>query len=251
MFRPRGDDGPPVEVATTEPAGSTAAGNAPVAVQAQQENLFWESIAGSEDPAEFEAYLSQFPSGVYAPLARNRAAALRRAAERQAAEEAERLAAQRRAEAERRAPGTVFQDCDGCPEVVVIPTGRFRMGCVSGRDCRDDERPVHQVEVSSFALGQYEVTFEEYERFSRATGRSRPNDRDWGRGGRPVINVSLDDAVAYVAWLSEQDGRRVPVAERVGVGVCGAGGDDDVVFLGARHRSQPGELRRLRQQMGQ
>ena len=192
----------------------------PVVAMLEQENLFWESIVDSEDPLDFEAYLSQFPSGVYAPLARNRAAALRQAAEdaerlaaqrraeaeRRAAEDAERLAAQRQAEAERRAPGTVFQDCDDCPELVVIPSGRFRMGCVSGRDCRDDERPVHQVEVSSFALGKYEVTFEEYERFSRATGRNRPNDRGWGRGGRPVINVSLDDGVAYVAWLSEQTG---------------------------------------------
>ena len=70
-------------------AAGTPSGDVPVVAVLEQENLFWESIADSGDVADFEAYLSQFPSGVYAPLARNRAAALRRAAE-----DAERLAAQ-------------------------------------------------------------------------------------------------------------------------------------------------------------
>ena len=105
-----------------------------------------------------------------------------------------------------RAPGTVFRDCPTCPELVVVPAGRFRMGCVSRRDCADDERPVHEVELASFALGVYEVTFEEYDRFVRATGHRRPEDEGWGRGGRPVITVSWGDAEAYVAWLSRETG---------------------------------------------
>ena len=58
-----------------------------------------------------------------------------------------------------REPGTVFRDCPTCPELVVIPAGRFRMGCVSGRDCDGDEQPVHEVAVASFAMGVYEVTW--------------------------------------------------------------------------------------------
>ena len=59
-----------------------------------------------------------------------------------------------------RPAGTVFRDCAECPEMVA-PAGRFRMGCVSGRDCRDrDQEPVHAVTVGSFALSKYEVTFE-------------------------------------------------------------------------------------------
>ena len=156
--------------------------------------MFWESIRESSNPAEFEAYLRQFPAGVFRALATVRLAALRGPA-------ADAPSADRQ-----RAPGTVFRDCPTCPEMVVVPAGRFRMGCVSGRDCQDDERPVHEVQVSSFALGVYEVTFEEYERFTRATGRDRPNDRGWGRGGRPVINVSWEDATAYAAWLSDETG---------------------------------------------
>ena len=48
-------------------------------------------------------------------------------------------------------------------EMVVIPAGSFRMGCVSGVDCFDSEQPVHEVTISqSLAVGKYEVTFAEW-----------------------------------------------------------------------------------------
>lgn len=92
------------------------------------------------------------------------------------------------------------------PEMVVIPAGSFRMGCVSGKYCGEDEKPVHEVKIDSFAMSKYEVTFEEYDAFTDATGRERADDEDWGRGRRPVINVSWRDAVAYTHWLSDQTG---------------------------------------------
>ena len=106
--------------------------------------------------------------------------------------------------ADTRALGTVFRDCDGCPEMVVIPAGTFRMGCEAGRECVSREQPVHAVTIGRpFALSKYEVTFEEYDRF---TYPNRVNDRGWGRGRRPVINVSWNDAQEYVAWLSSEAG---------------------------------------------
>ena len=163
------------------------------AASAQQETMFWESIRDSSNPAEFEAYLRQYPAGVFRALATVRLAALRPLAPDPPA-------------ADRQVPGTVFRDCATCPELVVVPAGRFRMGCVSGRDCEDNEHPVHEVELTSFALGVYEVTFEDYDRFVQATGHRRPGDGGWGRGGRPVIDVSWEDAEAYVAWLSRETG---------------------------------------------
>ena len=56
------------------------------------------------------------------------------------------------------------------PKMVVIPAGSFLMGCVSGIDCNDDEKPVREVNIDSFALSKYEVTFEEYDAFTDATG---------------------------------------------------------------------------------
>jgi len=90
------------------------------------------------------------------------------------------------------------------PEFVLIPGGTFQMG---SNDGGSDEKPVHLVTVKSFAMGKYEVTFEEYDKFCEATGRSKPDDEGWGRGKRPVINVSWNDAKAYVQWLSEQTGK--------------------------------------------
>ena len=95
------------------------------------------------------------------------------------------------------------------PEMVVVPAGAFRMGCVSGQNCQDDESPVHRVTIGApFAVGVYEVTFAEWEACVRAGGCEgyRSDDRGWGRGRRPVISVSWEDAQAYVAWLSGESG---------------------------------------------
>lgn len=99
---------------------------------------------------------------------------------------------------------------DGTPltEMVGIPAGRFDMGDLSG-DGNSDERPVREVIFrNSFAISKLEVTFEEYDRYAEATGRPLPDDEGWGRGRRPVVNVSWQDAKDYANWLSEQTGSR-------------------------------------------
>ena len=79
------------------------------------------------------------------------------------------------------------------------------MGDLSGRT---NELPVHTVQFAKpFAMGRYEVSFDEYDLFAAATGRDKPNDQGWGRGNRPVINISWDDAIAYAQWLSERTGK--------------------------------------------
>jgi len=97
------------------------------------------------------------------------------------------------------------------PQMVVIPAGRFQMGdmnvTVTSFQGGDEEKPVHSVSIKPFAIGRYEVTFLEYDRFTKATNREKPDDEGWGRCNRPVINVSWHDAMAYVQWLSTQTGR--------------------------------------------
>ena len=109
-------------------------------------------------------------------------------------------------------PGGVFRDTlpDGSPgpEMVSIPRGEFRMGDIQGSGDAG-EQPVHLVRIPRpFAMGRYEVTFDEYDVFARLTGRAPPADQGWGRGRRPVINVSWKDAVAYAEWLSQQTDKR-------------------------------------------
>ena len=143
-----------------------------------------------------------------AELAKAEADARRLAAERA---EVERLAVER-AEAERLAAeeeALAAAVAAVAPEMVTIPAGRFRMGCVSGQDCRDNELPVHEVRISeAFAVSKYEVTLADWDAcvLDGGCGGYRPDGEGWGRGTRPVINVSWDDAQAYVRWLSSQTG---------------------------------------------
>jgi formylglycine-generating enzyme required for sulfatase activity len=110
-------------------------------------------------------------------------------------------------------PGTVFHDKlkDGShgPEMVVIPAGTFQMGDNFYKKGYRFELPVHTVRIPKpFAMGRYEVTFEEYDRFAAATRRKLPGDKGWGRGRLPVINVSWNDATNYAEWLSQQTAKR-------------------------------------------
>ncbi len=108
-------------------------------------------------------------------------------------------------------PGATFSDALSSggrgPDMVVIRAGRFFMGCVSGMGCRNEERPIRDVAFGQpFAVSKYEVTLDEYDRFTAATGRPPVDDKDWGRGRRPVLNVSWSEALEYVVWLSLETG---------------------------------------------
>ena len=125
-----------------------------------------------------------------------------------AKERREEAAAKR--EREGRKPGRKFRDCSDCPELVVVPSGSYRMGSPLGEEGRgNDEGPLHRVRIlEPFAVGVYEVTFREWDACRRAGGCSHnPGDRGWGRGERPVIDVSWEDARAYVRWLSGETGK--------------------------------------------
>ena len=146
-------------------------------------------------------------------LAAGEAAARARAErERKAREAAARAEAERKAR-ERAAmrPGRVFRDCEECPEMVVVPAGSFTMGAPSREEGRDsDEGPQHTVTIRApFAVGKYEVTFLEWDGCVAAGGCGhRADDEGWGRGRRPVMNVSWEDARSYVRWLSGKTGKR-------------------------------------------
>jgi formylglycine-generating enzyme required for sulfatase activity len=109
------------------------------------------------------------------------------------------------------------------PDMVEIPAGHFVMGCVDGRDNMSavpkcgvmypDEIPQHEVSLDKpFLLGKYEVTFLEYDYYvweQKGAGKKvdYPPDAGFGRFNRPVINISWQDAQAYVKWLSQRTGK--------------------------------------------
>ena len=228
--------GPAVAAVPSAPPGGTAlqqpaSAGAPAVATAELEGLFWQSIMNSTDPADFEAYLTQFPNGVFRTLAQNRLTALRQAADALVAagtrvggagpptsgsrlSDADAPAFGTASGDVRRQPGEVFRDCAECPEMVVLPGGRL-------------------------ALGRYEVTVGEYRAFASATGGARSGScvgRDaesWRDPGfqqtdrHPVTCVNLHDAQAYVSWLSRRTGARYRLPT-------------ETEWAGAAQGSQPG-----------
>ncbi|MEZ5542030.1 MAG: SUMF1/EgtB/PvdO family nonheme iron enzyme [Pseudomonadota bacterium] len=91
------------------------------------------------------------------------------------------------------------------PEMVELAVAGYFMGSY-GNSLNFEEGPRHLVKLPGFAIGKYEVTFAEYDRFARATGRRLPFDETWGRDERPVVNVSWSDARDYADWLTDQTG---------------------------------------------
>ncbi len=117
-----------------------------------------------------------------------------------------------------------FRDCAECPEMVVIPAGRFIMGGSEANIARMrmlsenlesppewvlDMSPRHEVIFATpFAIARTEVTFAEWDNCVAGGGCAHsPDDQGWGRDDRPVIDISWADAHAYVAWLSQVSGR--------------------------------------------
>ena len=106
-------------------------------------------------------------------------------------------------------PGAVIRDCDACPEMVVVPAGTFRMGDLSGGG-DVDEAPVREVSIPHpFAIARYETTFAQWDACVAADAcRQGVGDIGFGRGDRPVMLVTWEDAQAYAGWLSEMTGKQ-------------------------------------------
>jgi formylglycine-generating enzyme required for sulfatase activity len=106
--------------------------------------------------------------------------------------------------------GETIKDCAVCPELVVIPPGEFTMGSPAGEARREaDEGPQHRVRIGyRLAVGKYEVTFAEWDACVAGGGCTyKPNDRGWGHGRRPVIDVDWDDIhQQYLPWLNRLAG---------------------------------------------
>jgi len=65
------------------------------------------------------------------------------------------------------------------------------------------------VAVRAYFISKKEVTFDQYDAFCQSTRRTKPSDNGWGRGNRPVINVSYNDALAFCEWLKGKTGLNI------------------------------------------
>jgi len=152
------------------------------------DRALWDLVKDSKDLNEIKAYLDRFPSGLFAGVARVRIAALEKV-------------------------GSVFKDCDLCPEMVVIPAGAYMMGSapdpLTTFPPTPEEQPQHRVFVSSFALGKFEITQEQW---SSLMG-NRPSK--FSGGSLPVEQVSWQDAQEFIKRLNSKTSKnyRLPTEE--------------------------------------
>jgi formylglycine-generating enzyme required for sulfatase activity len=100
--------------------------------------------------------------------------------------------------------------CPQCPEMVVVPAGKFTMGSPAKEEGRTAESEA-QVPVTislPFVVGKFAVTFDQWDACVADGGCTyRPHDEGWGRANRPVINVNWADANTYAEWLSRKTGK--------------------------------------------
>ena len=210
-------------ISSTRKTAATPA--APVRAADPVELGFWDTIKGSDNPADFKAYLDSYPDGAFAVIARTRLEQIEaKSANRTAAPAPPPPAPQPPAASQPPAapqppaaslppaasqPAAVAQavirDCPQCPEMVLIAAGAFEMGST---EMFDFEAPVHQVSIRKpFYIGRREVTFEEWDACIAEAGcKQRPDDRGLGRARRPAIDLDWDDAKGYTAWLSQKTG---------------------------------------------
>ena len=107
-------------------------------------------------------------------------------------------------------PGSDFKECaNGCATMIVVPAGKFTMGSpASDKDRNNDEGPQREVTIGQpFAIGKTAVTFAEWDTCVEAGVCPKADDSGWGRGNRPVTNVSWDEAKIYSAWLAKLAGK--------------------------------------------
>jgi len=95
------------------------------------------------------------------------------------------------------APPSVRDSVTGMT-LVLIPGACYRTDGSIGQSRKVCLRPYY--------IGTHEVTFDEFDRYTRATGRDPLKDEGWGRGRRPAINVSVYDALGFAKWLSRKTG---------------------------------------------
>jgi formylglycine-generating enzyme required for sulfatase activity len=191
----------------------------------------WAAAERTTSVTALEAFVARYKDTFYAELARARIAelkgqqaALSKSAPEQTGKRAEppeqktgSLAPSGRgrplsaAEERELKPKDQFKECHECPEMVVVPAGEFQMGSPAGEEGRaGNEEPRRKVTIARpLAVGRFEVTFAQWDACVAAGGcQQKPSDEGWGRGTRPVINVTWDDvATDYLPWLSRKTGK--------------------------------------------
>ena len=176
---------------------------------AEEALVAWTAVKETTSVPRLEDFVVKYPASPYAELAKARITELEKEAlARLGCDEVVVIVGASEKHCMNPGAGKTesFKDCPDCPEMVVVPAGSFTMGS----NDYDDEKPPHRVNIAKpFAVGKFTVTFAEWDACVASGGcKHKPEDQGWGRGNRPVINVSWDDATKeYLPWLSRKTGK--------------------------------------------
>jgi formylglycine-generating enzyme required for sulfatase activity len=200
---------------------------APALTAAQLEEKFWDDAKAAGNRDAFEAYLESYPKGRYVSLARANIARLSNLnvviapivkVPPVVAPVITPPVTKPVITNPARVPGTVFKDCDDCPEMVVIPAGSFEMG-----GTLPIETPRHRVTLRAFSMGRTEVTQGQW----RSIMGTSPSKFSACGDTCPVETVSWADAQAFVKKLSAKTGKQYRLSsEAEWEYACRAGGQD-------------------------
>ena len=199
--------------------------------EAERDRQAWETARARRTLEALDRYLEEWPAGAHVDEASQMRKSLQDAANDQRAfDAANRLntveayrsyidafprgarvaAALEAIDALAPRPGKTFRDCPECPTMIVVPAGSFWQGVdASSPNALKPETPPRMVSIAEpFAVGVYEVTLAQWDLCVAEGGCSTPaGDNGWGRGSRPVIMVSWNDAVEFTGWLSARTGQ--------------------------------------------
>ena len=163
-----------------------------------EETAVWEVAMAGDSRASYQIYLDTYADGEWAQEARSRIAELAEEAISTEIEITEEIS------------GTDLKmiagrfERENLPEMVAIPAGSFWMGGPPPEGSEDRENPRRRrIELGGFYLSSTEITFGMWDACVRDQGCSHnPSDAGWGRGDRPVMRVSWEDAQEFVAWVN-------------------------------------------------
>ena len=143
------------------------------------------------------------------------------------------------------------------PSMVTIPSGQFIMGSDTGGGVKVFPHPVHAVKVKTFQLSPYEVTVKEFRKFVEETKHKTKADCwkrkagtreiEWTSGSwdlpqyapselHPVMCIGMDDALAYMAWLSKKTGKKYRLPTEAEWEYAARAGSKDNYFFGSNEK---------------